>query len=924
MGKATILEHLGEGLYRVRMAFDTLLLQQRIARLVARRQQLLAAQSAAVVAELQAKSAADVARGTLDALIDGFASGGVESAEVVKATAAAMEASVAYQAARVTRVGLDASLLSVGLDVDELERVRAEPEPELLAWCADYSLELEGEVGTVEVTAEPVGQDPAGLMPVIHPGWLGAGAWRCERDGVYQVQRANELFHGLNNALLLAAWQTHRPRHRLAQIVAIDREADSCSLVIDGAVSSVQGLAVDPPDAALLTQVDVPILYMDCNSAVFGDGDRVLVAFAGDWTTPTVIGFESEPRPCALAGMLLLPAADGAGLNGWGEPVDQANAPLGTPGGQGLDPFNHRYTLRPPGGEYLRRGMAAYDAVYPVARFSPRPVAGNCDWFGEALAGDPLTWDKGVHRYFDGRTEWQDPVADQSLRNYLLGQRVDKSISPTGEHVLVTSVYEDGGDIKLGNSGLLDGSALYFRGHNLAEVGLHVGGRVAGAGAAEHSYQQGGELVTDTWLLWVVVSGLNGSAQDVLQERVFAQRLLLDAAGDVVGVVGVPALLGELDYLPNANGNLCASGNQACWAFSQSGRAAAALRSRCDEGGNDGVLELYQLAFVIDETGVLMGAPAIESAGSGLETWSTVNGAHFLHSIDAELSVIAAVDYRDNQLQRALVTQTVTSRVDVEIVPLVNTDNVNAGTVVETHTITLSYAGKDLVLSSGTVTTTSTFVPPAGEWPTPASYITTLDRVTDITSRALLWLDLRHAGGYVAYSEVHDTGGRSESYQGTQIDDGPNYNWSATEVDTIALAYREEFGGVGQVWSDAFGLETQINKAGSGDIISDGKVVPGQAKTITGIELEGFLAFYPGDGSRAYLKTPYETNGQRPSPVVIGNNGALVAISSASGFNSAPWMISKRHAWYNYPAGMLSDAGLEGQEDARVCPVVRV
>ena len=63
--------------------------------------------------------------------------------------------------------------------------------------------------------------------------------------------------------------------------------------------SSVQYLNVNPTE---LTLTDVPIDYMDCNGAAFLVDDVVIVEFTTQaWTTPTVVGFKTNPRPCCFA-----------------------------------------------------------------------------------------------------------------------------------------------------------------------------------------------------------------------------------------------------------------------------------------------------------------------------------------------------------------------------------------------------------------------------------------------------------------------------------------------------------------------------------------------------------------------------------------------------------------------------------------------
>ncbi len=47
------------------------------------------------------------------------------------------------------------------------------------------------------------------------------------------------------------------------------------------------------------TLCNVPVEYMTCNAAPFGENDRVMVEFPfGTWDQAKVVGFESNPRPC--------------------------------------------------------------------------------------------------------------------------------------------------------------------------------------------------------------------------------------------------------------------------------------------------------------------------------------------------------------------------------------------------------------------------------------------------------------------------------------------------------------------------------------------------------------------------------------------------------------------------------------------------
>jgi hypothetical protein len=95
---------------------------------------------------------------------------------------------------------------------------------------------------------------------------------------------------------LLPGWQKWKPTHRYGTITAIDYDADTCTVLLDAAKSSQQGLNIN----LLSVLVNVPVQYMTCNAAAFEVGDSVLVQFTGQsWDSPVVIGFKANPKPCA-------------------------------------------------------------------------------------------------------------------------------------------------------------------------------------------------------------------------------------------------------------------------------------------------------------------------------------------------------------------------------------------------------------------------------------------------------------------------------------------------------------------------------------------------------------------------------------------------------------------------------------------------
>jgi len=163
------------------------------------------------------------------------------------------------------------------------------PDDEIIqAWCADLTENLTGVVATVEIPGESVAFN-------IHPGYEGAAAYDSARDGQLVPTVAQNPAQAYYNLAMLPGWQKWKPTYRYGTITYLD--GDSCGLDLDTATSSQQGLGVN--QAASLA--GVPIEYMDCNGAAFGEGDAVLVQFRGqNFTAPRVVGFKDNPQPCGV------------------------------------------------------------------------------------------------------------------------------------------------------------------------------------------------------------------------------------------------------------------------------------------------------------------------------------------------------------------------------------------------------------------------------------------------------------------------------------------------------------------------------------------------------------------------------------------------------------------------------------------------
>src|SRR5690606_19982421 len=95
---------------------------------------------------------------------------------------------------------------------------------EMDAWCADYTLELTGTVGLVDVN------DEGGQGVLIQPGYDGEAAYSTSRDGALFPNLAQTGAQIFFNAAILPGVQKWQPRYRIGTISAI--ESDTCTVTL--------------------------------------------------------------------------------------------------------------------------------------------------------------------------------------------------------------------------------------------------------------------------------------------------------------------------------------------------------------------------------------------------------------------------------------------------------------------------------------------------------------------------------------------------------------------------------------------------------------------------------------------------------------------------------------------------------------------
>ena len=259
-------------------------LTARIAELTAERDALQAEYDTAVVER-------DAAAAAVDQKIAEHISAGADGAPNVEAELVALaNASAKVQSLDVNLTMVKGRLLEVQKRKDALDAIPSEQiQP---AWCADHTEDLEGEVRSVEVPDE--GRENL----LIYPGHNNGNVYSQARDGQLFWREGQVGYQAYFNAAILPGVQRWHPQFRFATIESVDKAAHTATIAYASMDSSAQGLLITDPNAK---RTDVPIEYMQCHSAVFEEGDQVLVELQGrDWQQPKIIGFRSHPKRCSI------------------------------------------------------------------------------------------------------------------------------------------------------------------------------------------------------------------------------------------------------------------------------------------------------------------------------------------------------------------------------------------------------------------------------------------------------------------------------------------------------------------------------------------------------------------------------------------------------------------------------------------------
>jgi len=217
--------------------------------------------------------------------------------EVEKKTEKYNEALDKHKKARLQKSGLEFEIKSAEKRIETINK-NLERTKTVEVWCVDYSTDLSGTVGTIEIpgVVERVVSRPRTSSQVyIRPGFDDGAEYKGERDGklssVFNMTPAQTYY----NYAMQPGWQKWKPMYRVAEVDSVDSDNNTADIALDREWTIIEKNANHK-----VWLYDVPIDYMDCGPSLFKHGDRVVVKFEDQsWDNPKVVGFVEKPKRCA-------------------------------------------------------------------------------------------------------------------------------------------------------------------------------------------------------------------------------------------------------------------------------------------------------------------------------------------------------------------------------------------------------------------------------------------------------------------------------------------------------------------------------------------------------------------------------------------------------------------------------------------------
>ncbi|TWI68568.1 hypothetical protein LZ24_02541 [Desulfobotulus alkaliphilus] len=294
MAVAEILEHLGDGKYRVQVACH----REWIPPLMEATQKRIDFYEDAMAELLEEihrfADETTAALNALDKLLWEYAGQQISDARkraVMDAQTQIQLRRNAENAARAQYAQMDLRLMANQQRMKDLQELKDRVDNDVREiWCADLSENLTGRMPTMEINGEPEHM-------ILAPQSLEPGPDTPDPlpHGMLKPMPAMTAAQAVFNWTIMPGWQKWKPTYRTGVIGSIDTAAGTASLTLDEARSYIKNFEINQED----TLNAVPIDYMDCHAGAFGEGDHVVVMFSDqDFNHPRVIGFVEEPKGC--------------------------------------------------------------------------------------------------------------------------------------------------------------------------------------------------------------------------------------------------------------------------------------------------------------------------------------------------------------------------------------------------------------------------------------------------------------------------------------------------------------------------------------------------------------------------------------------------------------------------------------------------
>lgn len=308
MGKATILQSLGAGQYRIKVEFDNAQIEARKTA-IDDETRALTTELSEITPKKQAaldKFNADMA--AVDDCINAMTPEDYHDIKIlVELQTKAFQSKFEYDALAGQEKRIKLKIMGMVKDLFYLEKY-CPKEFEANAWCVAYKEDLSGTLKSIEIDYL-MERDVITDFPRNDTGF-----WLPETVQAPDSQLKHPLALSVHavwfNLAMYPAAQRDKGRYRIATITGLDKTADKCDLTFEGhyTFQDVSTLAddqivfplFDGNGAQQQNYSGADIVYMTCNAEAFEVGDKVIVDLHGGVGVPTVIGFYDNPRQCPI------------------------------------------------------------------------------------------------------------------------------------------------------------------------------------------------------------------------------------------------------------------------------------------------------------------------------------------------------------------------------------------------------------------------------------------------------------------------------------------------------------------------------------------------------------------------------------------------------------------------------------------------